>query len=191
MKSNNNKGFTLIELIVIIAIMAVLTGSFAVSLTLISRQKVANAGNSMKQMLQLAQTYTRSKDCCLVAIEGSSNGDSNVYIYTYDKDDENDQSKWKLGNGPSTINKKITTIVEYDDGTQVPISDGVTVSIFFDRATGGFKKSPIPGTSDGDPLNPQPLKAYPKSIIFTNGTKSTKLTLAKHTGVITFESQNR
>ncbi|MDD6101871.1 MAG: prepilin-type N-terminal cleavage/methylation domain-containing protein [Clostridiales bacterium] len=189
MKNKKNSGFTLIELIVIIAIMAVLTGSFAVSLALISRQKVANAGNSMKQLIQLAQTYARSKDNCLVAIEGTSEGDSNVYIYTYDDKDVTDRSKWKLGNGPSNINKKITTIVEFENGKSVTISDGVVVYLLFNRTTGGFEPVEVPGYPD--PSDPSKnVKEYPSKIVFTNGSKTTKLVLAKHTGVITFESQN-
>lgn len=172
----NNQGITLIELIVVIAIMMVLTASFAVSLTLISRQRVSNAASSTKSMLQLAQTYSKSKDECVVQITGRSDGGAESSIFTYDS-----EGNLKLGNGPTEINKKITTIVKYDNGTSVTLSSGVTVEIKFNRTTGGFEKVQIPGAADG-------TEAYPIQIVFTNGTKESVLDLATNTGVITYEA---
>lgn len=183
-KIENNKGITLIELIVVIAIMAVLTASFAVSLTLISRQRVSNAGSSMKSMLQLAQTYSKSKDECVLKIIGQSEGGAEVSIFTYDKDGNE-----KLGSGPTDVNKNITTQIKYKDKSDptieymVTVSSGVTAEIRFVRSTGGFEAVAVPGQASS-------ISAYPVQIIFTNGEKETTLDLATNTGVITYESQN-
>lgn len=179
MKNNklDNKGMTLIELVVIIAIMAVLTASFAVSITLISKQRVSNAANGMKSTIQLAQTYAKSRGSCYITIEGTSDNGSNSYIWTLD-----DDGNPVIGNGPNNINKKITTIVEFDDGTQVTVNSGVIVKINFNRSTGGFENATV--TQDGT----EEEVGTPQRIIFTNGEKETVLWLAKNTGLVTFES---
>ncbi|MGN0164977.1 MAG: Tfp pilus assembly protein FimT/FimU [Lachnospiraceae bacterium] len=177
----NNQGITLIELIVVIAIMAVLTASFAVSLTLISRQKVSNAANSTKSLLQLAQTYSKSKDRCLVRFTGFSDGSSEVSIYTYDTEDN-----LKMGNGPTDINKNINVVIKYEDNSgatyEVTVASGVSADIKFNRSTGGFDQVQVPGEADG-------TLATPVQIRFTNGEKVSVLDLATNTGVVTFESQ--
>lgn len=181
MENKKNSGVTLIELIVIIAIMAVLTGGFATTMALIGRQKVSNAASSTKSSLQLAQSYAKSKDNCVFSIIGSSNGGSNEYIYTYEDKDVGDPSKWKLGNGPKNINEKITTVVYFENGDSVTLSDGVRVDIRFVRSTGGFAKIQVPGKPSG-------TESTPTKITFSNKTKSVSLLLAKYTGVVTYDN---
>lgn len=171
---SNNKGITLVELIVVIAVMAVLTAAFAVSFTLISRQRVSNAASSTKSTIQLAQTYAKSRGSCYMTIEGTDDG-SNTYIWTVDGD-----GNPVLGNGPNNINKNITTKVQFDNGEVVELTDGVVVKINFNRATGGFEKSTNPVTGND---------ATPMKIIFTNGEKESTLFLAAKTGLVVYESQ--
>lgn len=190
MKNNklDNKGMTLIELVVIIAIMAVLTASFAVSITLISKQRVSNAANDLKSTIQLAQTYAKSRGSCWLEIIGTENG-SNSFIMI-----EKDGVE-TIGNGPNNINKKITTQVEFvlSDGTTqtITLSEGMGVQINIDRSTGGFMTSYV--YSDANDINVSgttPLyTGVPQRIIFSNGEKESVLWLATNTGLVTFESQ--
>lgn len=170
--NKDNKGLTLIELIVVIAIMAVLTGAFGISFTLVGRQKVSNAATNMKSMLQLAQTYSKSKSECFIILEGRTDGGADCSIFTYDA-----EGNEKLGNGPQRVNSKITTKVKYADSKEVTIAAGDRVYIRYNRKTGGFTDSERP---DGS-------KSTPVEITFTNGTKDSTLKLATFTGVVTYK----
>lgn len=57
----DNKGVTLIEVIVVVAIMGVMVGALGYSWTMVSHQKVSNNALSIKQSIQLAQTYNKSQ----------------------------------------------------------------------------------------------------------------------------------
>lgn len=171
---SNNKGLTLIELIVVIAVMMVLTAAFAVSFTLISRQRVSNAASSTKSTIQLAQTYAKSRGSCYMTIEGTDDG-SNTYIWTVDGD-----GNPILGNGPNNINKNITTKIQFSNGEILELTDGVTVQINFNRSTGGFLETTNPKTGN---------TSVPMKIIFTNGEKESTLFLAEKTGLVVYESQ--
>ena len=188
MKREDNRGFTLIELIVVIAIMSVLMAASALSLTLISRQRVSNAATSTKQMLQLAQTYARSKNVCFVRAVGTDDGGANFDVFT--RDTASPVGKEKYGNGPAEVHKQISTTVVYspkeklgDETAEIPVelTAGQTIDIEFERSTGGFKLVTIPDGSGAE--------GYPVKIKFSNGSKTAILYLATWTGVITYETE--
>lgn len=173
---SKNQGVTLVELIVIIAIMAVFVSIVGLRLSLISRQRTTNAANTTKSMMQMAQTYAKSKADCILKIKGRSDGGAELTVETYDTSDN-----LRVGNGAREIHRQITVIVDYDDGSSVTVSSGTEVVIQFDRKTGGFKEVEIPDSGG--------LKATPEKLTFTNGDKTSVLILAKNTGVVTFEAQ--
>jgi len=57
----DNRGLTLIELIVVIAIMAIMIAVSGFSLSMISHKRVSNNALSIKQAIQIAQTYNKSQ----------------------------------------------------------------------------------------------------------------------------------
>jgi prepilin-type N-terminal cleavage/methylation domain-containing protein len=178
-----NEGFTLIELIVVIAIMAVMTAAFGVSFTLIGRQRVSTAASSFKENFTLAQTYAKSKGACKLTLIGSSEDDSATYIYTAANTSElSDPDKCKLGNGPNDINKNVTVSVYFvGNSTPYVLEDGVQIDIMINRETGGVSNASS-YTKDGTTVTGVPYK-----IEFSNGTKTTTLKIAQYTGVITYE----
>jgi len=189
-----NAGVTLIELIVVLAIMAILTSAFGISISLISRRRVKNAAADTKQLIQLAQTYAKSKGYCKLSIEGSDDGSSNVYIYVAESQaDLSDPTKCRLGDGPSNVNKKIKVEVCYEVGTGITKMDMVIelasedhfADINFDRRIGGVTDSYFKGNygSHTDYSN----HGIPQWIRFTNGDNVSTLVIATYTGVVTYK----
>ena len=190
----NNKGLSLIELIVVIAIMAIMIGIMGVSISWISRQRVINAAKDTKEVLLLARTYARSKGSCKVSIKGKSDdnpsetSETYVYIYTASKEsDLADPSKCRYGDGPTTIYKnKVTTKVYYDNGLAITVEDPSDYcDICFNRTMGGYIDSNFSGTDqNGVHWN---FHGVPTKIEFTNGEKVSTIVLAKYTGTATIQ----
>lgn len=181
-----NEGFTLVELIVVIAIMAIMLSIFGVSMTLVGRQRVSNGAHEFKETMQLAQMYSKSKGACKMTIEGTSAEGSKIYIYTAaNQTDLADPAKCKLGNGPDLINHKITMTVYYKDASgleqKLDVDSDVTVDILFNRETGGMSEESI--FTDGGTVT----KGTLTKVVFTNGTKTITLKVAQFTGVVTME----
>lgn len=76
----NNKGFSLIELIIVIAIMALLSGLSVVTFAMANRQRpnkvMNNVMNYAKYSKSLVQSYT--KDFCMVIMKCD---DNNYYVF--------------------------------------------------------------------------------------------------------------
>ncbi len=190
----NNKGLSLIELIVVIAIMGLLLSVLGVSIAWISRQKVINAAKDTKEVIQLARTYARSKGSCKVTIKGKSDdnpaetGQTFIYIYTASKtSDLADPSKCRYGDGPTKIDsKRITTKVYYDNGLIITVDDPSDYcDICFNRTLGGYIDSQFHGTDqNGVTWN---YHGVPTKIEFTNGEKISTIVLAKYTGTATIQ----
>ena len=137
MERNNNKGFSMVELIITIAIMAILTGSFVAAAGYL---KYANAKSGAKKI---------NTELSELRIESMSKMNT-PYMYLYNiggttymkvvagenanKAKENgllDKNTTKVGNAQVTVSC---------DGTK--ITDGNAVTITMDKSTGAFLLGP-------------------------------------------------
>lgn len=76
----NEHGFSLIELIIVVAIMGVVMGVVGVSFSMLGHQKAKNASKSVYNMLGSAQTVGMSKDNCYVALMCDASGNKSVAL---------------------------------------------------------------------------------------------------------------
>lgn len=212
MKDRKNAGLSLIELIVVVAIMSVLLAVVGLSISAVSKQKVSGAAVKMKELIQVSKTYAKSKGNCKMTIEGNSDGTCSVYIYTGTTETDlrklfnhnNIPANCRLGDGPSVINGKIQAKICY--GTdEIPIKAGKVYDIWFSRTTGGFLTSYFGNAGDaymsklGDDGSGNIVElekgfagaskesgfGTPTKIVFTNGDRVAELTLAQYTGFVT------
>ena len=167
-----NQGLSLIELVVVIAIMGVLVSLVAISVTVLSRQKVSNAASDVKSLLQTAQTIAMSKDDCHVEIQ-VING--TVVFTTY-------SSASKIID-KLTLDEKISVRVSYGGGTSVGSLGAI--GIYYVRESGSFDKAYINGSA-GDPKNTGNDTEALQWIEFSNGSKSVRLKLTKLTGKVSY-----
>ena len=166
-----NQGLSLIELVVVIAIMSLLVGLVAISVTVLSRQKVGNAASDVKSLLQTAQTIAMSKDDCHVEIQ-VING--SVVFTTY--------SSASSIIDKVTLDKKITVKISYNGGSNM--NSCGAVGLYYERESGSFTNSYVNG-STGNPKTGTSVDAI-RWIEFTNGSKSVRLNLTKLTGKVSY-----
>lgn len=160
----NNKGFSYVELIIVLAIIAVLIGMVSITIGLVSRTNVAKAADKLENTLNQARTTSMAR--------GSSRGTITIrcgndgwYYYS-------------VGGGEDvklvSTQAKISLSYSENSGGVVTTStntltSGSAVTISFEQSTGAFRT--IPGTS-----------YYWENITIQNGDKIAEITLYPHTG---------
>ena len=161
----HNEGLSLIELVVVVAIMAVLVSVVGISVTVVSRQNVSNAASDVRGLLQTAQTVAMSKKNCYVKITQKSNGDwyFETHTYTGTGDDGTKQNEKVLDH--LTVSGKVKVEVK-SGGSYV---SAASTTIEYIRNTGAFKAG-----------------AFPSEIRFSRGTKVVTLHLTELTGKVSY-----
>lgn len=170
----DNRGFSLVELIVVIAIMAIVMTIAGISLTAVASQRVSNAASDVKSVMSTAETYAKTRSDCYLEFSVDSDGKPGYSLYTIDS-----KGNSKLGSSQERYNKNVTIKIYFKNMTDpVTVSSDKKVQIRFDRTTGGFTTSQVNGVDYGIPVQ----------IEFTNGTKSVRLNLATYTGLVTYDN---
>ena len=162
-----NKGFSLIELIVAIAIMAILTGIAAMSYSNLSGAKVSKCAKELYSSIENVRASTMGKDSVILTLRRDSSG--KYYADTITTSDGTTiTSTEEIGS------KKVTVNYTYYDSTTVhslEADDSITIS--FDRGSGALKAD-----SSGN---------YLKSMEITGRGKEYTITFYKNTGNVELE----
>lgn len=128
-KSNKNKGFSLIEIIVVIALMAIVTGATMSIYSWIKTQRIEKLTENISDCINDLRTACTSKDGEYMLYITKTNGE---YIATIYKDGGTKYKETKLGS--------IGSIEVYDTaGNKYSISSSNHLHIRFDKSTGGIK----------------------------------------------------
>lgn len=147
----DNRGLSLVELVVVIAIMAVISGFLFIGNALLARQYARECASDISAALSKEKNYalTRSAtiDCYMELVY-----DTDAYYVRYYQPKnaiakgDNPADDWVLADeekvGKSSVNVKCT----FDSGSSVSIKNGDSVKFIYDRISGAFKPAEI---SDG------------------------------------------
>ena len=185
MRNDNNKGFSMVELIVILAIMGIIIGMLGVSTNYIGTSQARALANSIKTSIGQNKIQTMGKYESFLYIYKGSDGKS--YQETWRKSGADDPVR----ENREVLGKKKPTVAYYIKGDstahEIDGTAGNALFITFDRANGkelAGKSLPAGSTDeDGNSLDTMSTVLCEK-IIVSYGTKEYKITIVPETGKI-------
>ncbi len=132
-KIKNTKGYTIVEIIIVVAIMGVLLGLVGLSVSIISRKSIGSSARELYTMMGTAQNIAMSKGNCALVIYADSEGYKCDIIYKGLK-----ATTWSV---IETATWDETCLLQATVGgtTRGFSSTGQGIVLGFDRATGAFK----------------------------------------------------
>lgn len=173
----NNKGFTFMEAIAVIAIMAVLAAGVVVGIGTLAGWRVTDCASDIDIALKETKVNAMSKFSAYMEVR--YDGATGDYFLQ-----ESGMQAEKIASG------NITVTYTTDKGASIDVTDGAPLILSYNRSSGAFMpviaSVEADGTfdfltdSDGD-------YTYCSEIIITNGSKEKIITLVKDTGKHTLE----
>ena len=183
----NNKGLSLVELIVVIAIMAVVIGIGALSFNLLFGTQAKSCAQKVSGMLNETKTGCMSRyDETMILSYRTAGSDPAITtagyytenkLYTIDKDAtsvETGSEIRKMGGS------RVVITVYMADGSSFVLGQNNKVTISFDRASGAFDKA----TTVVDGSNGS---GYIDKITFQSGLRTYTITMVQETGKHTLQ----
>lgn len=137
-KKNNNRGFSLVELIVVVAIGAILIGASILSIASISGTAAKQCARNIESILNKTRVTTMGKDSA--AIELYKDGADGAYYYkvtvTNGKGETTAETK-KIGRSNLEIRYSTNASTTFVDASKLDVSNPIKIE--FDRSSGAEK----------------------------------------------------
>ena len=139
----NQKGFSLLEMVIVVAIMGVLMGLIGVSLSYLNRTNLKQALNNTIGVMDTAKTTAMTKAGTVgVYFEGT---DSGVQVWVAKRADDGTVTTY---GDAYTISKKFA-VTFVSSGSSVELTTSGNVFISFKRTSGAFDSVYVNGSSSG------------------------------------------
>lgn len=181
----DNKGYSMLELVVIIALMGIISVGLFYSFSLVTGQYARECASNLSTTLDKARNYSFSKSASSDAYVEISLG-TDGYVATYyapkspiDGDAEPGTADYTEFEQDTIGKKDVDIICNLADGSSFNITETERIRIYYDRISGAFKEATrVSGATA--------TKAFCNSITVKRG-KTYELTFYNATGKHTFE----
>ena len=179
----NNAGFSLVELIAVIAIIMILSGSALLALNSLTSGKVRKCAQTITDTLKTTKTNALCKSQAYMEIYY----DPGTEEYRV-KDFE--QRNLSLGGKQITISYQCENEAGTTSAAIYTVSDGHPLILSFQRGTGAFRPiiTSISGSTYTYRTDSSGSNMYCSKIDVTAGTRSRTITLARATGKVTLNN---
>lgn len=128
----NNRGYSLIELVIVLAIIAVLMGTVFYSIILVFSANAKSCANNIQRSIGDCKVTTMGKADAYMELYRNDNG-----IYTRMHVTESDGTV--TDEEPEKVGTNKVDVGYVQGGTETPLMPGDSIEIRFDRSNGGFK----------------------------------------------------
>ena len=146
MKQNNN-GYSLVEIIIVIAIMAILTGGVFFSINMVFGANAKTCANDLKNAISQCKVNTMGKSDAALEIYRDS---SNQCIYA--KQCIKESYGWQAKEPEKISNAKVYVTYTTDGTNFQELDDSKSIFIGFDRSSGSFREGTNPNSGMTDPI---------------------------------------
>ena len=142
----NNTGFSLIELIIVIAIIGVLSASVVLSVSLVGNAHAKTCCNDLQSAIADCKVTTLGKSRAWLSVYQGDNGYvySQLHVYQLGMGDGKEDAT-DIPEEPQRLGGKRVTVSYTDEtGAEMPLPVGAEngIRIEFDRSSGSFKEAP-------------------------------------------------
>ncbi|MDE7428119.1 MAG: prepilin-type N-terminal cleavage/methylation domain-containing protein [Lachnospiraceae bacterium] len=159
----DNKGYSLIELVIVIAIIALIISTVFYSLVMVFSANAKSCANDIQRAIADCKVTTMGKSSAYMELYRDT--DQNVYTRMYVRD----SSGTYVPSEPQQVgSSRVYVAYIPKDGAETELTAGDKIEIWFDRASGGF-------TEDGSGNIYEMLRVQ-------GGSKNYKIVLTKLTG---------
>jgi len=196
MMKKNNKGLSLVELIVVIALMAVLIGIGTFSFSLLFGTQAKACAQNVSGMLNETKTgcMSRYDETMTLSYRTATDADKAVTSDGYYSEKKiysinNDAQPFEMYTDDGGVKKTISEIrkmgtsrvvitVELSDGTSFELGQTESITISFNRSSGALDKIIVNGTQKD---------AYLTKMTFQSGRRTFTITMVQETGKHTLQ----
>jgi prepilin-type N-terminal cleavage/methylation domain-containing protein len=142
MKKKDDRGYTLVELVAVIAIMAILVGVTSISVAILSGKQAKQTRDEVKAKLETIRIQTMGKRTVTAKLSADASGGYVLLVTsTMDASKEPEVTSYALGGSSCQVYYSCQKDSVYTEGGEdlIPVTaDGLTLE--FDRASGAMKE---------------------------------------------------
>lgn len=167
----NNKGYSLVELIIVVAIMAILTGVCFFSVAMIFNAGAKTCANNIKEAIAENKVTAMGKSEAMIKIYKDAS-DGCIYSQQWVKTG----GVWDGGEPEQIGNSRVYVAYVPEGGSETELTSGASIEICFDRGSGSFRENDA--------------GVVYSEILVQAGRRKYHLTLTKLTGKVSIELEN-
>lgn len=132
----DNGGYSLVELIIVLAIIAIIMSTVFYSIILIFSANAKSCANNIQRAIGDCKVTTMGKSSAYMTLYRDAEG--NLYTQMHVQDSGGSYPYPVNGEAKKVGTQKVTVKYKAQDGSETELLSGDEIEIWFDRATGGF-----------------------------------------------------